>query len=171
MNKKIFLLRLSQVLLVTICMLRECINCITDIEQYSKNLSLFYKITSFPTREKAGLLFNRSISSSIINHFGPIILVIAHMIVFLILLYGIVILLKHIKTSDFQLYNTKKFVCIIGLCLGLAEYFFLYGFLAMDYFLSWMHNIDYDGDIAGYGLPLIISLLYLSLKDYQEYNP
>jgi predicted small integral membrane protein len=168
LNSRLYLLRISQILLVFVCFLREAVNFITDIGQYHHNLPFFYKIIHFPTQEHAHILFDRSIHSHIIGSIAPIILVGFHGLVAAILAFGIVVLLKNIRASDYALFREKKFLCILGLALGVFQYFFFYAFLCMDYFLSWMQGVNYNMDFIGYSWPLAFALIYLLLTDFES---
>ena len=166
--RTIILLRLSQLLLIIPCFLREVLNTITDTGQYNIVLRTTEKIYAFPTPKTAGIVFNRSIHNLSLEKINAILLILSHAFVAIFLLVGLVILFRHIKNPDIKQYNRAKTVCIIGLCLGIFQYVFIYGFFAMDYFLSWMQNLGFNSYIMGYGLPLAIALLFLSLKDFKE---
>ena len=168
--RTIIVLRLSQLLLIIPCLLREAINTITDIEQFGRAVKLTQKIYAFPTPQHADILFNRAIASPLLTKINVILLISCHALVAIVLLYGLLTLLANINNTNFVQYNQKKLICIIGLCLGIFQYGLAYGFFAMDYFLSWMQNINFNSDIIAYSLPLIAALLFLSLKDFRELN-
>ena len=164
-STRLYFLRASQIMLVFVCFLREALSFITDIGQYHRNLPFFYKIIRFPTQEHAHILFDRSIHSHMVGAIGPMVLVGFHGLVAAVLACGIIVLLKNIRTVDCKLFGEKKFLSIIGLSLGLFQYFFFYAFLCMDYFLSWMQGINYNMDFMGYSFPLAFALIYLLLTE------
>jgi predicted small integral membrane protein len=162
--KRFVMFRLSQLLMIFPCALREWINALTDIGQYERVVSLSLKITSFPTQQDAGTLFNRAIHSVALAKVVAISWVIIHVTVAALMTYGVFALLFNIKAVN-KTFNQKKWVCLLGLSLGISSYVFFVGFAAMDYFLSWMQNINFNADIVGYCLPLFGALLYLTVDD------
>lgn len=156
--------RLSQLLIIIPCALREWINMFTDIGQYERVTKLSLKLMSFPTQENASTLFNRAFDSVVLAKGIAMLWIIVHLVIGTIISVGIIVLLINLKASSSQ-YNQKKLTCFVGLALGIFSYVFLVGFFAMDYFLSWMQNINFNSDITGYSLPLIGALLYLTVKD------
>jgi predicted small integral membrane protein len=162
--KHVVMFRLSQLLIIFPCALREWINALTDIGQYERVVSLSLKITSFPVPQDTSTLFNRAIHSVALAKIVAISWVIIHVTVAALLTYGVFVLCINIK-SERKLFNQKKLVCLLGLSLGIFSYVFFVGFAAMDYFLSWMQNINFNLDIMGYCLPLFGALLYLTVDD------
>lgn len=164
--RSIKLFRLSQLLLVLVCGCREWINVLTDIGQYERNVALAHKIISFPTPEKVHTLFNRSIHVLWVAKGVALLWVMIHLILAGLITYGLIILLSHCRETS-ENYQQKKVYCYIGLALGIFAYIFMAGFLSMDYFLSWMQQINYNADIVGYCLPLAIGLFYLAIPDFK----
>lgn len=155
--------RISQLLLIIPCALREWINVITDIGQYHKNIHLALQIISFPTKAQTDTVFNRSIHSLFVAKIIAISWTLAHFIAAILISSGFLLLLCALNTES-VVYQNKKQLCLLGLSFTLFWYIFALGFGSMDYFLSWMQKINYNGDIMGYGLPLGIALLYLLYK-------
>lgn len=156
--------RVSQLLLVLVCALREWVNVFTDVGQFQNTTRLAHRIMSFPTPDKVSTLFNRSIEAMWVAKGVALLWIVVHLTVASLLTYGMIILLihRHVPSQDYQ---EKKCYSCLGLALGLFAYFFLIGLMSMDYFLSWMQHMDYNGDIVGYGLPLFVTLVYLLVTD------
>lgn len=158
------LFRGSQLMLVLVCALREWVNVLTDIGQFNKTQALAHKIMAFTTPENVSTIADRSVTSLWVPKMVSVSWIVMHLLVGGILLYGMVVLLKTISSPQ-GVYQEKKLYCCLGLALGIFFYIFLIGVMAMDYFLSWMQYIDYNADIAGYALPLFMTLLYLIVPD------
>lgn len=145
-------------------MLREWINFLTDVEQFHRTTDLSLKIMSFPTTDAAALKFDRSTGNILIAKFAVIAWILMHFISALIIAVGLIQLIKNINQPS-AVYHNKKELCLFGLAFALFSYFTLTGFLAMDVFLSWMQNLNFNAELAGYGLPLIVALLYLNMGE------
>ena len=158
------LFRGTQLILVLVCALREWINVLTDIEHFQRNIAFAHKIMTFPTAEALGTTADRSLTSLWVAKMVAVSWGVIHILVGGILLYGMVVLLRNISSPQ-GVYQEKKLYCCLGLALGIFFYIFLIGVMAMDYFLSWMQQINYNGDIAGYVLPMFMTLIYLLVPD------
>ena len=164
MMKHAVIFRLSQLIILFPCALREWINFLTDIGQYERVTKLALQIMSFPTQHNASTLFNRSINSLLLAKFVALLWIVIHFITAALITYGLIALLKTMN-ADSKTFNQKKLPCFLGLSFGIFSYLFLVGFVSMDYFLSWMQDINFNADIVGYSLPLIGALLYLTVNE------
>lgn len=158
------LFRVSQLLLILPCLMREWINFLTDIEQFQNTTQLAYKIISYPTQDKINSAFERSVDSMTVAKVISFTWICIHLLVGIIISYGFIRLLTNLR-SDNREFTQAKQSCFLGLSLGIFFYVLILGFFSMDYFLSWMQHISYNGDIAGYCLPLIAALLYLTVNE------
>ncbi len=161
---RVTVFRLSQLLLIFPCALREWINCLTDIGQYERVIKLAMQIMTYPTQENTDTLFNQAIHSVTIAKCVAVVWILAHGFAAAVMTYGMFVLMKHLKAPS-NCFNQNKIFCFVGLSFILFFYVFMLGFAVMDYFLSWMQQINFNGDITGYGLPLMSALLYLTIKD------
>ena len=166
--KRTVVLRFSQLSLVIICFLHELINFFTNMGHFSLLVERMLVIMRHPTPSSASTLIDRSIDSVFVAKLAVTLITVIHLLVALVLLWGLLRLVRDITTTDFRRYNKKKYICILGLVLGLCQYFFLFLVIAMGYFLSWMQEINFNADITTFALLFATSLFYLLLVDFRE---
>lgn len=160
----VLLTRISQLLLIFPCACREWINVLNDVEQYNRILKFALQLISFPSASKAEIIFNRASTSKLFPHLIAIGWITAHSVSALIISCGFFILVKNI-TAQSYIYHQKKSLCTLGLSFSIFSYIMMLGFFAMDYFLSWMQQINFNSDLIGYTLPPLAALLFLNYAE------
>ncbi len=161
--KKVILLRLMQVVLLVPPALREWMNTLTDSVQIKSETSFLAKVMQFPTAANTGTVVDRSIDASWVVHLGVWSLVFMHFATALLITWGIIELLCHLRVSD-QRYQVYKTYAQIGLCFGIFFYTFFFGFMASDVFLSFMQGDSFDTSILVMIVPMGFALLFLNTR-------
>ena len=160
---KVVLLRLLQTFLLVPPACREWINVLTDASQTKSEIKFMTKVMGFPTRAHADTFINRSIDNPWLVDFGVWSLTIMHLITAVLITWGIIQLVCHIKVSD-QQFQTYKTYAQLGLCWGIFFYTFFFGFIASDVFLSYMQGTSFDTSIVAMTAPMGFALLFLNTR-------
>jgi predicted small integral membrane protein len=160
--RRIFWVRLSQIGLVVPCALREWINMATDIEQFHRNYTLSLKIIQFPVAHNVDMAIGRAVSSPALATAASATFVLWHALAASLMTAGAALLLRNIHSSHF---TSLKLMAQLGLVLAIIQYVTLLGLIPMDFFMSWMQDINFDTDLVAYAMPNAIGLFYLCLRD------
>ncbi len=167
---KLCLARLTQLIIIVPCMLREVLATTTDIVQFQMNKQQVMALIKFPTVQNADLLYTHAINNPTLATLFLSFFIIAHAITAILLIIGLFQCLTSLK-SPYLVYKKKKLFLLFGLTFGIASYLLVLGVFSMDYFLSWMHGINFNSDLLTYGMFLGLGLLYLVSTDFKSFDP
>ena len=166
---KVILLRILQIFLLIPPVCREWVNVLTDSGQIKSEIQFMTKVMGFPTRAHAGTLINRSVDSPWLINFGVWSLIIMHLITAVLITWGIVELVIHLRVNEekFQVYKTYA---QLGLCWGIFFYTFFFGFIASDVFLSYMQGTSFSTSIVSMVVPMGFALLFLNTRFHKNHK-
>jgi predicted small integral membrane protein len=151
--------RIIGALLVFPNAVREWIDTLTDIGSFHGNIVLINKIIGYkPTAVQT--VFDRSIDNTWLAPIGAVGFIAMHFIAALLMTTGIVQMCRYMNSATGD-YKQHLISVVFGLVVAIVSYLFFFGVLAMDYFMSQMHGLNYNGPIIATLLPCGIALFYL----------
>jgi predicted small integral membrane protein len=151
--------RLIGALLVFPNAIREWIDMLTDMGSYQGNIALINKIVGYrPTLVQT--VFDRTIHNTWLAPIGAVGFIMMHLVAALLMTIGMVQMCWHLN-DKVGIYRQKLTSAVFGLVVAIVSYLFFFGVLSMDYFMSQLQGLDYNGPIIATLLPCGIALFYL----------